>query len=201
MTSGVNEVQEVRCRANGGSFKMFWRESISPDITWNMDADGIKAVIEDMTSVSKVKIHFGANNDNGTQACGNGNHSFFVEFQTEFGELPLLRAFVKNRDNSFRLFYNGGNSVGVVEVKRVQKCTKENLECGRQGICNEDTGFCHCMPGLISGGGTRHQGQDSYGTDAYGHRGDCGFRHSDTRLYNTETRYVGVEPGGRFGVQ
>mmetsp|Transcript_31518 Transcript_31518/g.62938 ORF Transcript_31518/g.62938 Transcript_31518/m.62938 type:complete len:863 (+) Transcript_31518:83-2671(+) len=207
-THGVNEVHEVRCNADGGAFKMFWRGDISPDILWDYRLEDIRAVFESMLSVGKVDIKFGLKNNN-TFACGKANHSFFVEYQTEYGDLPLLKPIVKNRDNTYRLFKHGsgagaqdsttGAAVGVVQVTRYQKCTKENLECGRQGICNEDTGFCHCMAGLVSGGGTRHEGHDSYGSNAYGHRGDCGYRHADTRSFNHETRYRGTDTGGRFG--
>ena len=212
-TPGVNEVQEVRCVATGGAFKMFWREAVSPDITFDMGELEIRQAFEDMTSISKVDITFGRDNkgENASKACGSdGNHSFFVEFKTEFGSLPLLEPIVRNGDNSFRLYKDDAcigdrprtgacSESGIVQVFRYQKSTKENLECGRQGICNEDTGFCHCMAGLVSGGGTHAAGHDSFGTNAYGHRGDCGFRHTDTRAFNTETRYVGVDPGGRFG--
>ena len=212
-TPGINEVQEVRCVATGGSFKVMWRESTSPDIAWNMKKQGIILAFEEMLSIGKVDVHFGKNN-NQSIACGrDGNHSFFVEFMTEFGDqMPLIDPVVRNADNSYRLFRHGdgedraqtrdtGARPGIVQVSRYQKGTKENLECGRQGVCNEDTGYCHCLAGLVSGGGTNHEGHDSYGTNAYGHRGDCGYRHADTRIFNSETRYVGVDPGARFGVE
>jgi len=209
-TTGVNEVQEVRCFATGGAFKMVWRESTSPDIKWNAKQGEIISAFEDMLSIGKVNITFGTKNNN-SEACGDRNHSFFVEFMTEFGDQhPIMQPIVLNGDNSFRLYRNGdgedrpqsaatGAAVGLVRVSRYQKGTKENLECGRQGICNEDTGFCHCLAGLVSGGGTNHKGHHTFGTDAYGHRGDCGFRNGDTRVYNAETRYVGIDPGARFG--
>jgi hypothetical protein len=95
-------VQEVRCNADGGAFKMFWRGDISPDITWDMKIEGIREVFESMLSVGKVDIKFGKNNNN-TKACGQANHSFFVEFQTEFGELPLIK--VVNYDTWCPLFF------------------------------------------------------------------------------------------------
>ena len=206
-TPGVNEIQEVRCQATGGAFKVLWRESISPDIYHDADRLTIRTAFEEMLSVGKVDVWFGKNNFN-QSACGKGNHSFFVEFKSEFGELPLLQTIVQNGDNSYRLYQDDlcrsgsrtgvCSSRGIIQISRYQKCTKENLECGRQGVCNEDTGFCHCLAGLTSGGGTNKAGHDSFGTNAYGHRGDCGFRHADTRMFS-EFRYPGVDPGGRFG--
>ena len=65
-----------------------------------------------------------------------------------------------------------------------------NLEDNR--AC--DQGVCTCMDGITSGGGTRSAGHDSYGTNMYGHRGDCGFRHLDTKDFNAQ-KYVGSPRG------
>mmetsp|Transcript_52211 Transcript_52211/g.119089 ORF Transcript_52211/g.119089 Transcript_52211/m.119089 type:complete len:414 (-) Transcript_52211:254-1495(-) len=204
-TTGVNEVQEVRCAATAGSFKIYWRETVSPDIAHDAGADKIREALEEMLTISHVRVTFGEKQAedaarlgwNESRACGPwGNNSFFVEFQTEFGELPLMEAEVRNKDGSYRLTRDDGNQPGLVEVGRYQKCTKENLECGRQGICNQDTGHCACMPGLMSGGGTNSQGPDSWGTNTLGHRGDCGFRFSDTKAFS-EFRYQTSDPGPR----
>ena len=36
---------------------------------------------------------------------------------------------------------------GTCNVTELVKGTKENVECGHRGNCNEDTGLCECFPG------------------------------------------------------
>lgn len=57
-----------------------------------------------------------------------------IEFLTEFGDLPLLKI-----DTSL---LNG--SATILEHN---KGTRDNLECSRLGICNEDSGRCRCLEG------------------------------------------------------
>lgn len=57
-----------------------------------------------------------------------------VEFLTEFGKLPLMTADVS---------LLGGN----VTVRRRVEGTRQDLECSRLGVCNEDTGQCKCLEG------------------------------------------------------
>ena len=201
-TPGVNEIQEVRCQAVSGRMKMLWRDTISPDIYWNYGREQIKEVFEFMLSVGRVEVWFGRDN-NATTACGPGyNHSFFVEFMTEFGELPLLIPITKTQLGENTLTRDdmavpcGDDQRGYcrpakLHVRRWQKGTKENIECSGQGICDRTRGMCTCMDGLASGGGSRRAGHHSYGTNQYGHRGDCGFRHADTKNFNKEQKYIG----------
>ncbi len=60
-------------------------------------------------------MRFGVNN-NASQACARANSSFFVEFQTEYGDLPLLKAVTRNSDGTFRLTRDGGAKGGIVQV-------------------------------------------------------------------------------------
>ena len=204
-TPGANEIQEIRCQAKAGRMKMVWRDSISPDIFWNFGREQIKEVFEFMLSVGRVEVWFGRNN-NASTACGvSNNHSFFVEFMTEYGELPLLVPITTTQEGENTLTRDdmevpcGNDQRGPCRpakmvIRRYQKGTKENLECSGQGICNRDQGVCTCMDGITSGGGTRSAGHDSYGANMYGHRGDCGFRHLDTKDFNAQ-KYVGSPRG------
>ncbi len=64
----------------------------------------------------QVAIHFGVNN-NASVACAAANSSFFVEFLTEYGDLPLMQATVRNADNSFRLHRENGKAVNLSVVQ------------------------------------------------------------------------------------
>ena len=51
-----------------------------------------------MLSVGRVEVWFGRDNNSST-ACGVGNnHSFFVEFMTEYGQLPLVVPITKTQE-------------------------------------------------------------------------------------------------------
>ena len=44
------------------------------------------------------------------------------------------------------------------------KGTKENLECGRQGYCDHESGLCRCLKGFVGSDGDGNPGR----------RRDCG---------------------------
>ena len=184
-TVGHNEVQRVDCDAESGTFKLGLRRGWSPPIAHNATSRELVEAIETMPSIGKVTVSF-ADGQVAEVACG-ANQSFFVEFLSDFGRLPLLSTnttYLYGANASARV-----GKLGSMDVARYQRCTKENVECGGQGICDRSSGMCTCLFGLTSGGGSNVAGKDSYGRNAYGHRGDCGFRHTDTSRFDEQARY------------
>ena len=64
---------------------------------------------------------------------------------------------------------------GQASIWSYRDGTRENLECSRLGICNEDTGQCQCLPGWSSSSAKKTKNPD--GSSSRGHRGDCGWRN------------------------
>ena len=96
--------------------------------------------------------------------CGGGQVAF-VEFLSEYGDLPPL---VVTTGGGMR---NGAD----VNVSEYQKGTKEDVECSANGLCNRDIGVCTCLDGFAS---SSELASGKLG--GYGERGDCGFRHEST---------------------
>ena len=87
----------------------------------------------------------------------------YVEFLTEFGDLPMLKAY------NFSGFLNG-----TINTTEYVKGTKENRECGRRGFCDDKTGRCDCLGNYRS----------SNRKGSAGEYGDCGYRTSSTEYVN-----------------
>jgi hypothetical protein len=81
-----------------------------------------------------------------------------VEFNTEFGNLPLLVP-INTTESNF------------IFITEYQKGTNANLECGgpEQGVCDRRNGKCTCYSRLSS----------SNGTSGPGNIGDCAYYNSN----------------------
>ena len=100
-----------------------------------------------------------------------------VYFESELGDLPpLVPIFQISGQTQSTLFFNSstsktvtvytdGESVdGVVSIKG----TTESSECSDRGICERETGICHCFHGFGSSDGNGMRSRA-------GTRGDCGY--------------------------
>lgn len=94
------EVQRVVCSARnvrGSYFRLSLFGEVSDAIYTDFIASEIKSVLEKMSSVGNVTIWFPqAASDNIVTACNATLNStfggFYVRFDTEFGDLPLMEA-------------------------------------------------------------------------------------------------------------
>lgn len=90
-----------------------------------------------------------------------GRIDVFIEFLSEYGDLPLLQ-----------LGVNTLNSGYIFNIRQEQLGTKEDLECSQNGICSAETGQCTCMEGFVSSADSEPSADVAL---AGGSRGDCGF--------------------------
>jgi hypothetical protein len=78
--------------------------------------------------------------------------AIYVEFLTEFGDLPMLTA---HNDT-----LTGWSGETFLHLSEYQKGTKEDVECSQMGVCNRSNGRCKCLTGFGSSNGTAYaQGQ------------------------------------------
>ena len=162
---GVNEIQRFDCKANAGTFQIFFRENITMFIPYNSNVTDFKRALEQMLTVNKVDVTMYNKNNSHIN-----NHDFicspdyddrylYVEFLTEFGDLPLMQAV------SSSLTFDGVSSQASINITEVIKGNKEDIECSGQGICHP-SGVCSCMSGFMSSNGS---------LSTPGERGDCTY--------------------------
>lgn len=98
-----------------------------------------------------------------------------IEFLTEHGDLPMLRADVgyldMNGEHIFDIQYTGNFLMNITEY---QRGTTQEVECSGLGICDYQKGQCNCMPGFGSSNGSIY---------APGEYGDCSYFNP---LYTSE---------------
>mmetsp|Transcript_93892 Transcript_93892/g.268862 ORF Transcript_93892/g.268862 Transcript_93892/m.268862 type:complete len:539 (-) Transcript_93892:101-1717(-) len=171
LTPGQTEIQQINCTTNDGSFKLVFRNKATDAIPWDAPAQRVKQEIEKITTIGKVNVLY-TNTSFNASACnkrsdtqrGWSNNTIQVEFLTELGDVPLMRAFAYTQ-------YTGlGESINTTEYR---KGTKENVECNARGICDRTQGRCTCLSGFNT---SDHQGN-------FGQYGDCGFWNPSTQPY------------------
>ena len=100
-----------------------------------------------------------------------------VYFQSELGDLPTIvpifqisgqtestLQFNNSKATSVTVYTDGQTIDGVVSIKG----TTESNECSDRGICERETGLCHCFHGFGSSNGNGMRSKA-------GTRGDCGY--------------------------
>ena len=148
----VSEIQTVRCSLPGkDTFTVTFRGDTSRPISANATDAQIKWALENMTTLQEVHVSINP----GERACqtrwdGNdwrhGSSGFNVTFISQVGDVPLLTTSPPSN------------------VTETVKGTKENLECGRQGYCDHESGLCRCLKGFVGSDGDGNPGR----------RRDCG---------------------------
>ena len=152
-----NEVQKLLCTATGGSFKLTFRENTTLSIPFDTTVAELETYLERLYTIIDVDVYYGGVGGRNSAVCHeNDNIDIYIEFKTEFGDLPLITADVST--------LTGPNN-GVVITEETQG-SKEDIECSGTGICNESTGVCACSVGYASSDGS---------LTTAGQRGDCTF--------------------------
>eukprot|EP01036_Dinobryon_divergens_P033000 gene33000-42696_t len=157
------EIQRVVCDRQRGNlnysdyFKLQMYGGMSQRIYNHYNAAQIKFAIEYMAVIGNVTVTFpNMVFDNVSTACSSDVNKttggFLVQFDTEFGDLPMLQNTMSTLNVTISEFQKGNNT---------------NLECGgsTMGYCDRSTGLCLC---------NRHQ-YSSNGTISPGAVGDCSF--------------------------
>lgn len=162
---GQNEVQKMVCTANKGNFSVVFRENVTEAIDFNTSAAGFEYALQKLHTISRVSVTIegsGYYKLPDSICHSSGNLSVYIEFLSEFGDLPLLKT------SNSQLLIKATGAGGSVAFTEYQRGTKEDVECSAQGTCNETSGVCKCLPGYRSSNGT---------IDFPGNRGDCTFKN------------------------
>jgi len=146
------EKQALTCTGTSGTFRLSFKGDKSPALAWDIGAISFNTALKNMRTLGNFTMAYTTGQ---TAFCtAGGTNPVSLEFFSELGDLPSIVADVGG--------LNGGNSgLAVVEI---MKGSKQVLECGGQGICNDMTGECACFKGYSSSDGSGNAGL----------RGDCG---------------------------
>ena len=113
---GLMEVQRITCTASSSStvFSLRYRGFSTDKILGNMTATAIKRAIEVSKAVGNVTVTFPSGAPTASTACSPSNgpdDGFLVEFDTEFGDLPLFQV-----DQARAVALKTGNAGGPVPL-------------------------------------------------------------------------------------
>eukprot|EP01040_Poterioochromonas_malhamensis_P003664 gene3664-3914_t len=152
----VNDVQQISCKANGGTFTLTFRGKTTLPIPYNSKAYDLQKLIEAVPTV-------GAGNTKlvmyGPQACTDYGTRWTIEFLQAFGPLPNLVP------DKRKLTFGSSLSGSVLTVETIVVGTKEDSECSNRGICDSSNGVCDCSLNFDTSNGYNNPGT----------RGDCGY--------------------------
>lgn len=172
-TVGANEIQSIRCRGTNGTFTLSFRGNQTLPIPATSTLRQLEGFMEQLYTVRSLSLTLVGNTSSETSSICSvlDQRVVYVEFQTEFGDLPILLANSSLLQDSF---YGLGAFVFISEIQtgltnvtvylnkfvkslRWNNCnftkrvgTKENQECSGQGICDNNKGICHCSQGYFS---------------------------------------------------
>ncbi|GLE07375.1 hypothetical protein PINS_up017537 [Pythium insidiosum] len=163
------ERQLLQCIATAGTFTLTFRDQTTPSIPFNANAAAIKAALEGVVADLVVDVSFVG----GTTACSTGNTLVVIDFSSELGSPPALKASRTSLRDAVN--GNGQDGSGTIVVatggttllgQNSIKGTRERAFCSHHGKCDFSTGLCSCDKGWAS----------SNGKGGPGPIGDCGYR-------------------------
>lgn len=209
-TPGVNEIQRIHCSAMAGGFYLRFRQNTTEFINWFDPAPVVEQKIEKIISIGNVTVSFTNDTLSSTGGHGSGkgicNASYAdIEFFSELGDLPPLTVYGSTLQGK----KGWQAAIPKINITELQAGTRENVECSAHGYCNEDIGMCTCDNGYVRDGKTSRAASNalrkcdavgapsltlplarfartqfsSDGQGGLGHRGDCGFKYSETQAF------------------
>lgn len=199
------EVQILQCIADGGTFRLGFRQKWTADLSPELALDEVELEVVKLVG-SPVSLEFALTNSSvrrdvhERRFCQNTSSPLSLVrliFNTTHGDLPAMKLDVsKLRDDTnsdgrmgsgvIRLAVDGaalGNATSI-------RGTTENAYCNNRGLCDFTKGICHCFMYWAS----------SDGQGNVGDIGDCGYRNQFNTNGNkfpvpmVETKYGVLNP-------
>jgi hypothetical protein len=163
-TGDNNEVQELVCDADSGSFYLVYKGAVTKRIPFDATVAFISDrlnELETMPSYDYQPVILTSDKDDDQAVCASdGNRATVqIEFKQESGDVPMI-TYLKATPP----LANTVNPPALTIVELV-KGDKEDLKCGGRGLCDEASGSCTCSQYYQTG--------DGYGNE--GTKGDCSF--------------------------
>jgi hypothetical protein len=131
------EEQLLQCIADGGSFRLGFRQEVTEEIPFDSIAAVIETALEKLSTLSDLTVSI----FDSTAACSTtGNVTIKVSFATTHGDLPALRVFTDQLTDDTNS--NGNLGTGVINVatdggtfgyRTSIRGTTENAYCNNRG--------------------------------------------------------------------
>ena len=87
----VVEVQLIKCTASSGTFRLSFRQALSPTLSYDVTPEALKDALEIMDTINGVSIEYTLSSDASTPLCSAaGLNVAIVTFTQDFGDLPNL---------------------------------------------------------------------------------------------------------------
>eukprot|EP00937_MAST-01D_sp_MAST-1D-sp2_P003939 g3939.t1 len=178
-TEGAHEVQTLKCTATSGTFTLTFRQITSTAFNYNDNAATFKTTFLEILqrevptgappyafAPADVTVTFTDSTGSASSvACDANGVDIAITFLTHLGDLPPITADVTSLQSG----------AGTIVITETAAGTYENVECGRQGVCDRKKGVCECMPGFDSSDGSGQPGL----------RGDCAHQLEYPNVYDT----------------
>jgi hypothetical protein len=167
-----NEVQIIQCIANTGSFVLFYNGVASANIAYDATALSVSQALQKIPALKNgVKVSFSIPN---SRVCQLQRNNVLIEFTQQFGKqnplVPQLSADMSSSGGQVNVRYGGVAATDVRgTISKSVLGSKENDVCAGRGMCDTETGLCHCF---ATAAGEIYASSNGYG--AAGIRGDCG---------------------------
>merc|ERR1711907_244487 len=151
----------LRCYGDSGYFKLKFRDNTTTIISATATTDELMVSLQDLYTIHNVEVSIYGNVGSKVPICSvNEDRKIFIQFLSEFGDLPALIPDVTLLTNI------QNDNVTYINVTEIRKGTKEDQECSGQGVCDYEAGICKCAPYYESSDGSNFNA---------GSRGDCTY--------------------------
>jgi len=147
----VDEVQVLRCTSTNGTFTLNFKGETTQAIKFNSTASDLQAALEALPSIGTVAVEFKQSAmwvctekriQENSNKDSNENAVVTVTFTSNNGPQPLLNVDESNLVDGTIVVVRGGSLLGGVTSVAG---TKEYMDCGNRGLCDETSGICSCF--------------------------------------------------------